>query len=415
MSVADILLPYQKVGVEFALEHRYTLNLSGMGLGKTIMALGVAERVGGNILVIAPRFLFGNWVSEVRKFTTLAPDFLTFGEFSRKKPIELKKKYNLVIVDEIHYLKSVAARRTWQFANWFSENLPEYFVGLTGTPVKGRVPEFYVPLVLAGLNPAKTSGLNVKELFPDYDDFANHFCFPCGRDPYRRSWEGFRANRATDLVNLCKHKVFLPEETGLQLPELRQKYHRVELGKKVDYEELQKDFDIYLRTQNLSVPRTIKTQSALAKAPFTAEYAKSLYSEVESPIVIFSDQIAPVDYLAEVLKCPKITGSVPMDVRQGIYERFQKGEYKYLVATIGSFSVGVNLTNSANLIFNDLSWVPGDNAQAMKRIHRIGQDKPCTIHTVVGSAIDKAISATLLGKQEVITSVAEACLASGKV
>ena len=78
---------------------------------------------------------------------------------------------------------------------------------------------------------------------------------------------------------------------------------------------------------------------------------------------------------------------------------------KVIVATIGAFSVGVNLTKANHLVFNDISWVPADNEQALKRIHRIGQERACTIHYVVGGHVDKFILDKVRSKMKIINSV----------
>jgi len=70
-----------------------------------------------------------------------------------------------------------------------------------------------------------------------------------------------------------------------------------------------------------------------------------------------------------------------------------------LAATIGSLSVGVTLTAARHVVFNDLSWVPGDNLQAEKRIHRIGQKNACTAHYIEASETDAYIRKTLEEKQ----------------
>jgi SNF2 family DNA or RNA helicase len=150
----------------------------------------------------------------------------------------------------------------------------------------------------------------------------------------------------------------------------------------------------------------VKAGSALAKAPFTIDYAKSLHEETGSPIVIFCDHVESVQTIAAGLKnSAVITGATSMEKRNDIVNQFQAGKLTYLVATIGAASVGLTLTQANHLIFNSLSWVPANNAQAKKRIHRIGQKNICFVHLIAGSEVDKMIITSLQSKSAVIERI----------
>jgi SNF2 family DNA or RNA helicase len=70
-------------------------------------------------------------------------------------------------------------------------------------------------------------------------------------------------------------------------------------------------------------------------------------------------------------------------------------------------SVGVTLTAAQDVVFNDLSWVPADNMQARKRIHRIGQSKKCRCHHMISGPTDAYIKAVLEEKEKTINQVLE--------
>jgi len=54
------------------------------------------------------------------------------------------------------------------------------------------------------------------------------------------------------------------------------------------------------------------------------------------------------------------------------------------------------------MVFNDLSWVPAQNAQAEKRFHRIGQEHKCVVHRILGSPEDTLIVKQLTDKMLVL-------------
>ena len=55
-------------------------------------------------------------------------------------------------------------------------------------------------------------------------------------------------------------------------------------------------------------------------------------------------------------------------------------EVKILVGNLQSAGVGLTLTAAKRLIFNDFSYVKGDNDQFMDRIHRINQTQDVDIY-----------------------------------
>ena len=92
-------------------------------------------------------------------------------------------------------------------------------------------------------------------------------------------------------------------------------------------------------------------------------------------------------------------------MRDQYRNRFQEGKLDVIIATIGAMSVGVTLTKSRNMIFNDLPWVPGDIAQAEKRCHRIGQTGIVTIHRMFYGKIDLKIGREITKKLKTIIEV----------
>jgi SNF2 family DNA or RNA helicase len=151
---------------------------------------------------------------------------------------------------------------------------------------------------------------------------------------------------------------------------------------------------------------TLKAKSALDKAPHTYQYAKDLLDsgEVEN-LVIFTDHIKSSEAIASALKVSAINSTVSIDARQLIVDRFLNGLDKVLVATIGTLSTGVTLTNTHTMLFNDLPFVSGDIEQAKKRIHRIGQEKDCNYIYMVSGSIDEIIIKGLRSKAKTIEAV----------
>jgi SNF2 family DNA or RNA helicase len=419
------LLPHQVQTVEFVKYRHYSLIGHHMGLGKTLCSIASYINEGNFCLIVCPAFLKYNWESEFKKFTssckvkvintqkdlveamTANVAIINYERLSLAE--ELFKRADFVIADEAHMLKNLEAKRTQLFHNYVKAFRPERLQLLSGTAIKNRVEEFYSLLVLLSYTKHKTNGKDVNVSYRNQYQFSRHFSneivfkiFRGGREVTIRKFEGLRNEE--ELRSLLKDKYIRFKDDILKdLPELQSKVVYV----KYDYndKDLQAALENELSNTDGHISK-VKAGSALAKAPFTIDYAKSLHEETGSPIVIFCDHVESVQTIAAGLKnSAVITGATSMEKRNDIVNQFQAGKLTYLVATIGAASVGLTLTQANHLIFNSLSWVPANNAQAKKRIHRIGQKNICFVHLIAGSEVDKMIITSLQSKSAVIERI----------
>jgi len=361
-----------------------------------------------------------NWKAEYLKFTDLKEEEITIDRGTGKSKVIITSYSKLksaekffawadyVICDEAHYGKNLEAKRTQHLHNFVKKHKPSRLSLLTGTAVKNRVDEFYSLLLLLSYCPSGSNGKKITDKFKTQYRFAKHFSFekvftiPArGRRVEVRKFEGLRNENELKTYFRGKYMRRLTKDV-IKLPELLERY--VDVKYSYDDSELS-NFEKYKGKINGHIMR-IKSGSALAKSGFTAEYAKNIHDETGRGVVIFSDHIDPVNAIASKLKkCGEITGSTKMEERHAIVEAFQNGRLDYVVATIGALSTGVTLTAASDLIFNDMSYIPADNAQASKRIYRIGQENTCRIHKMCGSHVDRMILEALSCKQQVIDRI----------
>ena len=414
---------HQQEYIKFALAGNFTLCGDEMGLGKTLSAIGVACAMNARTLVVCPAFLKHNWRAEFLKFTDLKEseilviekksDFLRAYEFKvvivnyekLKECVSIWQDFPYVIADECHYLKNIQAKRTQYFHNMVKFKRPERLSLLSGTAVKNRVEEFYSLLVLLSYVPTRgANGLSITDKFRTQYKFSKQFSYERTFEVSGRTiskFEGLRNEAELKSYFRGKYMRRLTKQV-IDLPELLERY--VEVNYKFDDKEL-KNYEEFTGKMDGHI-MAIKSGSASAKAPFTADYAKNIHDETGLPVVIFSDHVDSVRIISEKLKsCAAITGATKMEDRHAYVTAFQQGKLDYIVATIGAMSTGVTLTAAADLIFNDMSYVPANNAQASKRIHRIGQTKTCRIHKICGSFVDKGIMTSLTSKQKVLDAI----------
>ena len=116
------LFPYQKAGVEYILARPNTLLADEMGLGKSCMSVAVSNCLPEvrRVLIICPASLKINWQREWQRWDTKGlsvgiagktfPDtevcIINYDILKKYRKELRQQEYDLIIVDECHYLKS---------------------------------------------------------------------------------------------------------------------------------------------------------------------------------------------------------------------------------------------------------------------------------------------------------------------
>ena len=414
------LLPHQETVIEYAIKNPYSILSVACGGGKTLIAIDLQKRLNKKMLVICPSYLVSNWKSEILKFRgdevvgtyiksskdlyDLWDTDICVVSYDIVQKSKLIEWADIVVLDEAQVIKTMEAKVTDFIHREVFENSKKRVHLLTGTPIKNRVKEFYSLIALCNYNPSLTLSPFLNK-FEDCITFADYFS-------NRREYDIPIKNRFVKIVSWDGYKNL--EELKSYLKDI---YIRVEaeefltidkpLKKLVtvddrDDKELLKAFE-YFETNN-SVSSDVKAKAALLKVPATYKYVKELLEETDK-VVVYTDHVEACRALADKLKVIPITGSTPNSDRKRLGDEFQYGESRIIVATIGSFSTGINLTASCNMVFNDVCWVPGDIEQAEYRIVRVGQNRPCVIHYIVASPQDIKILNTLDKKRSVIEVV----------
>jgi SWI/SNF-related matrix-associated actin-dependent regulator 1 of chromatin subfamily A len=416
-------LPYQVEGAIFALSSYYSLNKDEMGLGKTLQAILSAcmlieENPKAKVIVICPTYLKRNWKNEVEEWSHLRIGWFNHeeGDVFFDQDIVLVSYYQLrvfwerisenrfdfVVVDEAHNFKNPKAKQTLALLNLVREQKSNHLLLLTGTPIKNRVPDLFIPLFLFSMS--KKTDNPITKKYRSYFLFCYNFCI------VRKTNFG---TQFTGMKNVDELKTYLrgrmigrKKKDVIGLPPV------IEKQVVVDYKEspeLLREYETFNGMVE-SAESSAKAESARLKAKFTSEYVRDLLEQEAGPVVVFTDHRSPIPIIQEGLvgyRVAVVHGGVTNEAREQIKEGFQSGAYDVLIATFGSFSTGVTLTRASNLVINDLTWIPSVLAQAIDRIHRIGQTRDCIIHFIMGAVVDKKILRSLKDKLRTIKKILE--------
>jgi len=400
---------YQDEAIEFAFQKTYSINAFTMGLGKTLVGIGLACKVGADkVLVICPAFLKINWRQEIEKFCD-SPKRFTIVSYDGVKKVSGKfGDYDCVILDECHYIKNIKAKRTKLIHGYVAEHRPKFLLQLSGTPIKNRVPEFYSLLRLCWLGGKYPE---FKPYAPSIWDFQNKFTKK--KTIYFGSkkvikFEGLK--NPEQLRDLIK-PIYLRRkaEDVLDLPE--QVHTDLVMEDKARTDSLlETAWENYNSNGKKSESfMSGKAVNALAKTQYTVDFIKDQFeSGATDRVIVFTDHVKAAKKIHAEFDpgiAKYVTGEVSNEQRAFYVDLINEGKIKVLVSTIGSLSVGVNITGVNCMIFNDFAWVEADMEQARKRIHRIGQKNHCFYYYIYSSNMDKHIYKTLKKKQELIQEV----------
>lgn len=412
----------QTRAIKFGLENAYSILALDPRLGKSRAAIEIHERrKKPNCLVVCPGYLVSNWQAEIEKWASKEKQFIKavkkgkdisqpFGDYiiisydlARKAP-HFFEWCSTLIIDEAHYLKSIEAKRTEFIHKEVYENSVPCVIQLTGTPLKNRVAEFYSLVALTYYDPREKDPdfLTKFETSIDFADYFSHretYYIEVGfRTVTINKWVGMQ--RIPELKKFLKGKYLRIRATEEDFPALHYKDFLVSKTPNIN---LLKMFNGYFKGEDTgSVKSNFKKEAAIVKAPITAEYAKDLLEQIDTPILIYSDHVDPCEKLAKIFKVPAITGKMPGAKRMELARRFQAGEGKVLCATIGALSVGIDLSRAKDLILNDPSWVPGDLKQVFDRMRKVGDKGSVCVHRILGSPQDAKIWEAIEQKMEVI-------------
>lgn len=142
-----------------------------------------------------------------------------------------------------------------------------------------------------------------------------------------------------------------------------------------------------------------------------------LRKETNEKVVIVSNFTSTLDMIGTLLASLnypylRLDGTTPASKRQGLVDKFNHSKpslYFAFLLSAKAGGVGLNLVGASRLVLFDVDWNPATDIQAMARIHRDGQKKPCFIYRLlVQGALDEKIYQRQLTKTGLADAVVDA-------
>lgn len=134
------LMPHNERAVNEIMNHfnmgiQSIIYTAGVGVGKSFVFMGVAEKIKGRILYILPKHAISENVKAYKEFYMFADrtDFVTFNYFSDECKYNKLENYSLIVVDEAHHIGSdLYGRHLLEAIKKHSCKV----LGLTATPIR---------------------------------------------------------------------------------------------------------------------------------------------------------------------------------------------------------------------------------------------------------------------------------------
>ena len=433
------LWPFQKAGIEYALQRTHTLIGDQPGLGKTAQAICYANEINAkHVLVVCPANIRLQWAKQIRAWTTMQDRPIIYPilkssdgvhpranwtiisyDLLRSDPIHralYASLYDCIILDEAHYLKTPSARRTTAIFSSDKDrpglaNRTGSILGLTGTPLPNRPRECYTIARAFDWGSidwqserAFQDKYNPSATFEKKNPFTGQIESRFTKEKVGRLPELRSRLRSHFMVRRLKRDVLT------QLPEIRHEIVHVEetgeIRKALEAESL-----LHIDPENLAGidaqvlghVAAVRRMMGLAKAPQVAEYVNMLLEGGEDKIVLFGWHINVLDILETRLAkwgVLRVDGSTSPVHRQRYVDQFQTDQRKRVfLANLQAIGVGVDgLQNvCSHAIFAECSWTPSDNEQGIGRLERIGQSSGILAEFLVapGSFDERVLGSSL--------------------
>lgn len=438
------LWPFQKADIEYALRRKNTLVGDQPGLGKTPVAICFANEIRAKrVLVVCPASIRLQWVKRIREWTTLRwpyavhpilhsrngvnPDAewtVVSYDLCRTEAIGkalARGRYDLLILDEAHYLKTPDAGRTRALFGGGRERVfepiagrCEHILALTGTPLPNRPREAYT--LSRALNFDSIDWLSEENFKTRFNPSVMIERF----DPQSGLTKRYideRTGRHSELQNRMRANFMTRHLKREVMGQLKMPiYDIIQLDETGPVKQalaaeslLQIDPD-HLEGADAAILghiSVVRRMMGVALAPQIADYVDMLMDGGEEKLVLFGWHIEVLDILQKRLErhgLVRIDGRTSSTAKERYVNEFVTNpRVQICLGNMQSMGVGTDGLQkvSCHALIAEPDWVPGNNEQAFDRLDRGGQTRQVQgdIFVAPGSIAERVLASALRKNQ----------------
>ncbi len=429
---------HQETGIKFLVKKPQCILADDMGLGKTYQSIVAALETGvEKVLIVCPANAKINWKREImnfvdedeisiiksgywnpKRFTIINYDILNKFHtiIDKRKKYEdheirrflVNEGYNLIILDEAHYIKNPKAARS-KIALEVAESIERRWL-LSGTPVANRPMDYFNLLHLCN-----------SPVTANWQFYAFRYCAAkrfrkktkLGKE--RIIWVTDGASNLEELHKRTKNLILRrKKEDHLDLPPKIVSPYYIELDDMGKYERV---FDEYLEWaksegKNLGAGRhmvelvVLRKYLAEEKVRHSIELAEQAIENGQK-VIIFTNFTHSFDALMSHFGKLAVghNGRMNEKQKQNSIDQFQENpNVMVFVGNLISAGSAITLTAAQIVIMNDLDFVPANHAQAEDRAWRIGVEHIVNVYYPIAvGTIDEMIYNVLDKKKRIIS------------
>ncbi|HEY7069562.1 MAG TPA: DEAD/DEAH box helicase, partial [Acidimicrobiales bacterium] len=396
--LAVALRGYQAFGARFALTQGRAILGDEMGLGKTVEALAAISHLhaGGatHSLVVCPASVLANWAHEVEQHSRLRAFRLHGADRGRAlaawgreggvgivtydslRSVDLPDglPVALLVADEAHYVKNLAAKRTQAIVRHIAA--VERVLLLTGTPVENRLEEFRN---LVG------------HIRPDLAERMEPGSGLVGTDAFRAAVADVYLRRnQSDVLDELPPRIDNDEWVELT-PADRRAYARA-VGSGNFMAMRRAAFEAAALDQSAKLHRLVEIVDEAADNGWKTVVFSS-----------FLDVLRAADRALGERSAGLLTGRLDPSARQALVDEFSASPRPLvLVSQIQAGGVGLNIQAASVVVLTEPQWKPSIEDQAVARLHRMGQVRPVHVHRLLAEgSVDQRMREILTAKRAV--------------
>jgi superfamily II DNA or RNA helicase len=446
MGLKATLRPYQQAGFTW-LAALYDYRLGGiladdMGLGKTLQALALFVHIREHglseapFLVVAPTSVVFNWAAEAARF---APGLrvATINETRSRRGASLSEaidgadivvtSYTLfrleyasyeavewagMVLDEAQFVKNHQSQ-SYQCVR----KLPAPFkLAITGTPMENNLLELWSLL-----------SITAPGLFPNPARFTEYYRTPIEKGKDAGLLDQLRRRIRPLMLRRTK------EQVAADLPDKQEQVIELELNpqhRKVYQTHLQRERqkvlglldDMGKNRFEIFRSLTLLRQASIDAALIDEKYAKIPSTKLDAVLELVDDVVREGHRTLIFSQFTRFLSSVRDRLTEaGVETCYLDGSTRNRATVLGEFKTGtapvflislkaggfgLNLTEADYCILLDPWWNPATEAQAVDRVHRIGQTKKVMVYRLVAKGtIEEKVMALKAGKSALFSSV----------
>lgn len=432
------LLEFQKTGADWLAARERTGLFDEMGVGKTAQAIGALDRSGAErFVVVAPAAVREVWAGEVRKFSNRerrvvkAKTIHDLGFWLKGRAQGLLVSYEMavkwaqylredvidaLIFDECHYLKNADTARTHALLGAKCDGIGGLVQQaaqswwLSGTPIPNDPVDIWTFLHCSGHTPLSL-GKFTSRYFKSYVGTYSSTHKPREEmvPELQQILRVASLRRTMNDVGLQLPPVFLTTtEVDGDTAEIRDLLRTYPGLESAILDAIEKGGLSFLDSMHIATLRRLVGES---KAPAYGALLVEEFKNGLDQMVVFGFHTKALQIIVDCLTaagipCGLLDGKTSEAKRVALVKDFQAKKVKCAVLNYKAGGTGITLTASAHLDMFESSWSPADNAQAIKRISRIGQTRNCRARFIsLANSIDQRVTARVAEKTSAIVRI----------